>query len=653
MNELIDQAVNIRVIEECLKSQLRPDWDIRSNWRFGNQTADIVAVHPMVGLAIFKVVTLPTDYSFAERDALWKANPYGDQEYEWDLLADPREEIQSWIEEAETLIQSSLPNAYQNFMMSTLIVFQTGDMAEGNSDHLAKRFAKKIGKTKVRVEYISTSSKLEDVANRLIPADKEAANVSVPENLWIRIQREIIGNPFLIIGELPPPMNDFDGEQIKFLQKVESESLSRLRGPAGSGKSTVVARLAADAVLQEKKVLIVTRNKSMATFLRDRIFRYVVSDSTSEEIQGKLIARSRELVTITHQENWWKMVFGSTGFLKRSNKLYAENISVSDASGKLIKELRELIKLADSEARSEELHVLLESAESKKRSDDLAIEKNQLKLLETAISRGNRFNDSALVFDLVVIDEAQNMLVENWKALKQMVRVFEGKCVVVADPTQSLYGKRPWTDKSMPGFRGPWSKLSASHRLPANCVELVHQFNEAFPSLEEAILPEFPKELDFFPDAKLLRVVRSSHPDVYPADAVANAVVYMRDHEGFSPYEIAFLVPGNDRGIMVVKRLLKQDHDVKTTTSFNEDTRHELGIGMGIRGSTVHSFAGWESPCVILDLDVWKGIEDPNSLIYSALTRVRKRRAGSALVVIDGENQYSEFFKQHTQTIDI
>ena len=391
----------------------------------------------------------------------------------------------------------------------------------------------------------------------------------------------------------------------------------------------------------------------MATFLRDRVFRYVVSDTTNNQIQENLIAQARELVTITHQENWWKMVFGSTGLLKSSKKLYAEDIRVANQSLKRIKELRELMKSADSKERSEELLVLLESAESKKRSDDLAIEKNQLKLLETAIGRGNRLNNSAMVFDLVVIDEAQNMLVENWKALQAMVRVFEGKCVVVADPTQSLYGQRPWTDKSMPGFRGPWSKLSASHRLPANCVELVHQFNEAFPSLEEAILPEFPKELDFFPDAKLLRVVRSTHPDVFPADAIADAVVYMRDQEGFSPFEIAFLVPGNERGFMVVKRLLEQDRDVKTTTSFNEETRHELGIGMGIRGSTVHSFAGWESPCVILDLDVWKGFKDPNSLIYSALTRVRKRRAGSALVVIDGENQYSEFFKQHTQTIKI
>ena len=652
MGQKIDQTANIQIIEECLKSELRPEWDIRSNWRFGNQSVDIVAVHPMVGLAIFKVVTLPPKYSFEERDAVWKANPFGDQEYEWDLLADPREEMQGWIEEAKTLIQSSLPNGYQNYLIAGLIVFQSEEMALGNIEHLTKRFTKKIGKTKVRCELIAEASDLNAVATRLIPADQEAAINGVPEDLWKRIQTEIMGDPFLIIGELPPPMNDFDGEQIKFMQKVESESLSRLRGPAGSGKSTVVARLAADAVLQGKTVLIVTRNKSMATYLRDRIRRYVVRDSTSEENQGDLIKQSRELVTITHQENWWKMVFRSTGFLQSSNKLYAENIKVSNASQKVIEELYELMKSAESTERIDELDTLMESAKSKKRVDDLAIEKNQLKLLESAIKRGNRYNDTALVFDLVVIDEAQNMLVENWTVMKAMVRVF-GKCIVVADPTQSLYGQRPWTDKSMPGFRGPWPKLSGSHRLPSNCVELVHKFNMAFPSSEEAILPEFPKELDFFPDAKLLRIVRSSHPDVFPADAVADAVVYMRDHEGFAPYEIAFLVPGNERGFMVVKRLLEQDREVKTTTSFNEETRHELGIGLGIRGSTVHSFAGWESPCVILDLDVWKGIEDPNSLIYSALTRVRKRRAGSALVVIDGQNQYSDFFKQHTQTIEI
>ena len=104
---------------------------------------------------------------------------------------------------------------------------------------------------------------------------------------------------------------------------------------------------------------------------------------------------------------------------------------------------------------------------------------------------------------------------------------------------------------------------------------------------------------------------------------------------------------------MVVKRLLDRDPKIETTTSFNTETRHELGSGLGIRGSTVHSFAGWESPCVILDLDVWEGINDPNSVIYSALTRVRKRRAGSALVVIDGKNQYSNFFKLHTKLVEM
>ena len=620
MVQKIDQSINIQIIKDCLKSELRPDWDIQSNWRFGNRVVDIVAVHPIVGLAIFKVVTLPTEYSFEERDGFWKEDPLDNPKYEWDLLADPREEIKGWIEEAKTLIQSSLPNGYQKYISSGLIVFQTGEKAEINKNNLNKKFEKLIGKTKVRIEYITNVSDLKGVAIRLIPGDEDAATESLPNELWKKIQTEIMGDPVLILGELPPPMNDFDGEQIKFMQKVKFESLSRLRGPAGSGKSTVIARLAADTILQGKRVLLVTRNKTMATFLRSRIRCYVVDGCTSDE-KYNLIKKSDLLATITHQEAWWRMVFESTGYLEMSNRCYARDIAAAE--------------------------------ESKKPEDELAVEKNQLKLLKSAINRQNQFKQSASVYDLVVIDEAQNMLVENWDVLKNMARDNEAKVIVVADPTQSLYGQRPWTNKAMKGFIGPWPKLSGSHRLPSNCVELVHQFNKAFPSIGEVILPELPNELDFFPDAKLLRIVRHSHPDVIPADAVVDAVLYMRDHEGFAPYEIAFLVPGNSRGFMVVKRLLDRDPKIETTTSFNKETRHELGSGLGIRGSTVHSFAGWESPCVILDLDVWEGINDPNSVIYSALTRVRKRRAGSALVVIDGKNQYSNFFKLHTQLVEM
>lgn len=653
MVQNIDQADNILIMEKCLKSQLRPDWDIRTNWKFGNQSVDIVAAHPTVGLAIFKVATLPTKYSFEERDAIWKAKSSNNQDYEFDLLADPREEIQGWSEEVVTLINSSLPNEYQDYILFGLIIFQSGQMTRKNMNHLAKIFAKKIGKIKIRCELINEVSDLNGIATRLIPADKESASKRIPENLWKRIQKEIMGDPFLIIGDLPPPMNDFDREQMKFMQRVELESLSRLRGSAGSGKSTVIARLAADAVLKEKKVLIVARNKSMATYLRDRVRRYVVQNSTSDIEQKNLMQRFNRSAIVTHQEDWWKLVFTNSGFLTESNKLYTNDILVSEKSKSLIRARFELMKSAESEKCQDELLELIKSTESRMRLEELAVEKNQLELLATAIERLHRFNYSGLVFDLVVIDEAQNMLVENWNLLKSMVRDAQGKLVVVADPTQSLYGQRPWTDKSMAGFRGPWSKLSGSHRLPANCVKLIHQFNEAFPCLEEAILPEFPTELNFFPDAKLLRVVRSSDQNVLPSDAVANAVIYMRDHEGFPPYEIAFLVPGNDRGFMVVKRLSKQDRNVVTTTTFNKETRHEFGNGLGIRGSTVHSFAGWESPCVILDLDVWEGTKDPNALIYSALTRVRKRRAGSALVVIDGNNRYSEFFRQHTQLIEI
>lgn len=650
---MVDQTENIRVLEECLKKQLRPGWDIRANWKFGNLCVDIVAVHPTVGLVIFKVATLPAEYSFEERDASLHVTSSSQQEYNVDLLADPREEIRGWTEDVETLVQSSLPNRFQNYVLPALIVFQSGEKAKKNMDHLAKTFRKKVGKIKVRCELIDQTSKLIGIATRLIPADKEVAADDVPEQLWKRIQKEIMGDPLLIVGELPPPMNDFDGEQVKFMQRVEVESLSRLRGPAGSGKSTVIARLAADSVLQEKKVLIVARNKSMATYLRDRIRRYVVQSSTSDDELRSLLTRCNRLAIVTHQEDWWKMVFLHTGFLSKSNKQYVNDIQKSEKVEKLIIGQYKSLKSAESEEHARELLDLIRSAESQKRAYDLAIEKNQLELLKSAIERLQKFNHTELIFDFVIIDEAQNMLVENWNVMKTMVSKDVGKVVVVADPSQSLYGQRPWTNKSMPGFRGPWSKLSGSHRLPINCVELVHDFNKAFPSVGEVVLPEFPTELDFFPDAKLLRIAKSSTPGAIPADAIADAVFYMRDHGGFAPYEIVFLVPSNHRGFMVVNKLLARDPEIKITTSFNRETRHELGIGMGVRGSTIHSFAGWESPCVILDLGVATATEDPNTQIYSALTRVRKRKAGSALVVIDRENQYSEFFKQRTQTLEV
>jgi hypothetical protein len=139
----------------------------------------------------------------------------------------------------------------------------------------------------------------------------------------------------------------------------------------------------------------------------------------------------------------------------------------------------------------------------------------------------------------------------------------------------------------------------------------------------------------------------------WQADLIARCVMYMRDIEMYQPYEIAFLVGSNPRGFKVVRNLLEFDANIETTTSFNKATRSELGFGLGVRGSTVHSFAGWESPCLIIDLDVPEILESPNAIIYSALTRIRKRLNGSSLVFVGGEGEYSEFFRKRTKKLDV
>jgi len=380
--------------------------------------------------------------------------------------------------------------------------------------------------------------------------------------------------------------------------------------------------LVADAVLRSERVLVVSRNKSICPLIKARVRRYVIDTAKNKEEQHDLIRKVDAYTVITHQESWWRLIFAATGFLKASKKQYARDIE--------------------------------DTEEFEANKDSRRTEENQLKLLVQALEKLERASRKSFVFDLVVIDEAQNILVENWSAMKMTLKSDASRAVIVADHSQSLYGDRPWTDTRMPGFSGAWSRLTGSHRIPSNCVTLIHEFAQTFPPGDDVVLPEMPVQDDlFFPDANLWHMEAVNTANGWQADLIARCVMYMRDIEMYQPYEIAFLVGSNPRGFKVVRNLLEFDANIETTTSFNKATRSELGFGLGVRGSTVHSFAGWESPCLIIDLDVPEILESPNAIIYSALTRIRKRLNGSSLVFVCGEGEYSEFFRMRTKKLDV
>jgi len=627
--DVLDQSSNIEALSACLREQLGGEWVVTTFWEFESIKVDIIATHPARGLAIFRVATLPDDYIFSDRNK-WKVRNgdetddsstflAADENDDSEIMADPREQIEYWREQVQSLLESSAPNSFKKYLTFGLVLFQNGSNAQKNIEHLRKR-THYTQNVKIRSELIESSESFREISHRLIPESGSIGVKGVPEKMWIKIQTLILGDPSLIIEQLPPTMNDFDAEQIRFIQRVGSTRYSRLSGSAGSGKTTVVARIAADAVLRGERVLVVSRNKSICPLIQARVRRYVIDVAKDKHEQHELIRKADKHTKIVHQEAWWKSVFAESGFLDQSNFHYYWDIRRAERT--------------------------------KSKEDERQVEVNQLTLLKRSLDRLKRWNNQAFRFDLVIIDEAQNILAENWEAMKMTLRSEESRAVVVADPSQSLYGDRPWTDVRMPGFAGPWSKLQGSHRIPSNCVTLIHEFADAFPPGPDVALPQMPVQDDlFFPDANLWHVEPVKIENGWQAELISKCVIYMRDIEMFEPFEIAFLVANNERGKMVNKRLRSIDESLETTTSFNKATRAEFGLGMGVRGSTVHSFAGWESPCLIVDLEVPDHLESPNQVMYSAITRIRKRMGGSALVFICNDDRYSDFFRQRTKKL--
>ena len=626
MGEYLDQKPNIEVVKSYLRHQLGGEWSVESFWEFENLTVDIIATHPANGLAIFRVTTLPDEFLFPELERLESKNEdFGNSVTisfeDIGFIADPREEIELWRDQVQELLEASAPNQYKQYLTFGLIIFQSGLNAQKNIEFFRNQ-THYVQNVRIRTELIQNVGELSDIANRLIPVIGDIGERRMPSKMWMKIQVAILGDPTLIIEQLPPPMNDFDLDQIRFVQRVVTNNYSRLNGPAGSGKTTVVARLVADAVLRDERVLVVSRNKSICPLIKARVRRYVIDTAKNKEEQHDLIRKVDSYTVITHQESWWRLIFAATGFLKASKKQYARDIENTEE---------------------------FEANQNSRRTEE-----NQLKLLIQALEKLERASRQSFVFDLVVIDEAQNILVENWSAMKMTLKSDASRAVIVADHSQSLYGDRPWTDTRMPGFSGAWSRLTGSHRIPSNCVTLIHEFAQIFPPGDDVVLPEMPMQDDlFFPDANLWHMEAGNTANGWQADLIARCVIYMRDIEMYQPYDIAFLVGSNPRGFKVVRNLLEFDADIETTTSFNKATRSELGFGLGVRGSTVHSFAGWESPCLIIDLDVPEILESPNAIVYSALTRIRKRMAGSSLVFVCGEDRYSEFFRKRTKKLDV
>ena len=403
---------------------------------------------------------------------------------------------------------------------------------------------------------------------------------------------------------------EIDETQKSYITSRTAGGYRRIKGPAGSGKSVVLAARAAQLSSEGKSVLVVSYNITLVHYLRDLAVRWPKPGSSSMDD-----------ITWLNFHYWCKRVCLEAGERSKYNDLWKDCL------------------VNEEEALA---------GQSGKRAKVKEVLRYRLPQLVKSILENDHHRDVPL-YDAILVDEGQDYLPEWWDTLRRACKN-NGEMLLVADATQDVYGTSDsWTDQAMKGagFTGPWAELKISYRLPPKLVSHVKHFAERFLPEEKVDLPVSPQgELDIYPCR--LRWVQTSierAPEVCCKEILA--MVPKADPEVLAISEITFLTTNQELGNGIVNRLDK--NKIKCVHTFTnhsrESRRKKMGFYMGdarIKATTLHSFKGWEARALVLYIG---HAFDKRSMAaaYAGLTRVKRNVKGSYLTVVCAAQELEQY----------
>jgi hypothetical protein len=407
---------------------------------------------------------------------------------------------------------------------------------------------------------------------------------------------------------------ELDRKQRTLSETRTSTGYRRIRGPAGAGKSLVLAARAAKLIDEGKDVLIVTFNMTLWHYLRDLVVRARKGGPKPGDL------------TFTHFHEWCRNVCQSPGFADQ----YAEIMSP-------ITKVKKLKLLPRVEAQR--LRPILPPI--------LNHEVPELALRAAHSPQAERY-------DVILVDEGQDYFPLWWNALRGALRP-GGEMVLVADTSQDLYGSASsWTEAAMTGagFLGRWRELKVSYRLPPELLSLSKNFAERFLPAATRIIPRPEQgELEIFPCD--LKWIQCDEQDVVSNcfNAVLNMLRLTGPDRGTSNADIIFLASSHETGRQVVDELDREPWGISCAHTFAESKaeqdRRKMAFFLGrprVKATTLHSFKGWEARMLVLHLGHAMSPENM-AAAYAAITRLKRDSGGSFLTVVCSAPQLSDYGK--------
>lgn len=379
-----------------------------------------------------------------------------------------------------------------------------------------------------------------------------------------------------------------DVDQRALAQSRTESGFRRIRGPAGSGKSAVLAQRAANLTEEGKQVLVVSFNHTLRPYLQDLVVR---------------AGGNRNTATWLGFHEWCRRTMAAAG----RSAAYAA-----------------LWKKEDYEANPGHDEVL---------DRKLALE--TIDALETGPTRAE-----VQRFDAILVDEGQDFLPEWWEALRH-VRREGGEMLLVADRSQDIYRRSSaWTEEVMKGsgFVGPWNDLARSYRMPSALTELLTAFQRRHRPSGIDVAPVLFDQQEILlrlrwrqiAPGKEIRTVLEELDEVVRGGAYSDVGIMTTTRDQTQSITQAL----NGREILAVSTVAEDGDQGKERMM----KRYFYQGREAVKVTPIPNFKGWEiSRLVVLLTD------DNASSAYAALSRLSIGDFGSALSVVNTVPSFEEF----------
>jgi hypothetical protein len=593
-----------RLVFEFFDGHLSPEWEIYVQPHLNGLRPDFVLLHPDIGIGVFEVKGWDLDgglYSIAPTNSgaprLFVRTGDGRRQ----PIENPVEKLHLYRSEIARLYCPGLDRRAGLAAVTAGVVVPTASQASVSAvlgPALDYRAQDRAVLPYLRI--IGADPLIRGAIGQVFPdAQRSSSHVMTPE--IADDLRHWLVEPDLAAEQRDPPF--LDREQLTLVNTRTESGYRRIRGPAGSGKTMVLAGRAAALEREGKDVLVVAYNHTLLNYLRDSAVRFGCD--------------SRRITWLTFH-SWCKRVMTECGRIAEYDALFHGYSETDD-------ERREAILATGMPALVDQT----------------------LRDPTVAVAR----------YDAVLVDEAQDMLPEWWAALRQIVKP-RGEMVLVADVAQDLYDRRTrWTERAMTGagFTGKWVDLDYSYRMPTQLTELARHFVQTYLPASDSPLPKAPAQQELDVDISRLRWLQVPSEELAAtcAEAVAEMVVSSRSEDrdwSLAFADVVFLCDRIGDG-QKVSRLLGE-RGIKIAGTYADDSRertrqkrHFFKGDARVKGTTIHSFKGWEGRSLVIGV-VGADSYRAKSLVYCGMTRLKAHPRGSYLTVVCAAPELAAFGSQ-------